>query len=120
MLVNLSQRKETKMEGNIRVRSYKNCNVYGRPAPRALSFNYKWEVMNCFAQSKEVYILPLSDGGDKIFMLAGDGHVRMDIKKNFKKDFGTEDPPFSVAYEFYSALENCEIIKDRIIKRCGY
>lgn len=102
------------MESNLKVRAFTNANIYGRHAKNALGFTFR--LSNDFKE--ELYILPAPGDDDKIVMLGGNGHIRMDVKKSFKNDLGSEDPAFSAVLAHYSARTDCPTLKDQVLKYC--
>lgn len=102
------------MESNLKVRAFSNANIFGRHAKRALGFTYSLSTN----YKDELYILPSPGENDKILMMGGNGHIRMSVKNTFKADLGSEDPAFSSVIEHYSALPDCPLLKDQVLKYC--
>ena len=102
------------MLSNLKVRDFTNANIFGRHAKTALGFNYPMATDH----RDELYILRAPGDDDKIIMLGGNGHIRMDVKKNLKDALGSEDPAFSTVYHHFSSLPDVPTVKDQVLKYC--
>lgn len=98
---------------NFKIRVFENCYIFGIKYKEALGFTYR--LSTNFKQ--ELFIVPFLNG-EKIQMIRGNGHIRMDVKRSFKEDLRNIDPDFPAVFAFYS--EKGEKIKNFEVKCCGF
>lgn len=97
---------------NIKVRLFENCNICRAHYKQALGFTFRLDK----DYRGELFIVPFLNG-DKIQMLRGNGHIRMEVKRSFREDLKNIDPDFPALLAFYG--EKGEKIKNFIAKCRG-